>query len=542
MSNRMRTLLLLCMLCIAGLSLFSRAIVHEFNDPAELEAWEFIYERLPSHAPKIAEDLENRDPSETGMLAVKGAELDSPHHIVSLFSDLTWRYEDTYAVLFERADNKGGLLFWAHPNSYHGPDDWDWYTGYFYEHDLLLGMEVYHEQSESIGLWDNILAELMPGRPVWGFATDDMHHSRQLDQNWTVLLMQELNRQELSESLQKGSFYMVSRQEGDGSAPPSIESIQVDEDMGTIEIEASRFESIEWISGGEIIASGFSLEYSTNESINGYVRVKIAGPGGITASQPFGFDKDDNGLFLTLNPYRDSCWDSDRHFKAQFHTHTTVSDGYYHPHQVVDLYQDKEYDILALTDHNRVTYPWEEFTSWEGIDEPYVEGGKLILLNPRARLAPRGIWARGRLKPDDFHYSVTFRVTTPLTDYQYVRIPFMIQAPFQYFELFMEHRNILLRRYDGDPGDFENIYLSWQRGIQTGEWYTIDIIGLEDSLQIMMNDEEIISLDNIQAEPYYGGFGLRPDQNMFLDSLVEVERVIIRSNKTTAETARSNYQ
>ena len=44
--------------------------------------------------------------------------------------------------------------------------------------------------------------------------------------------------------------------------------------------------------------------------------------------------------------------------KANLHTHTTVSDGEYTPQQVINLYADRNYDVLAITDHHtREAYP-----------------------------------------------------------------------------------------------------------------------------------------------------------------------------------------
>ena len=47
-----------------------------------------------------------------------------------------------------------------------------------------------------------------------------------------------------------------------------------------------------------------------------------------------------------------------KHFKVNLHTHTTNSDGIYVPQAIVNLYREKGYDALALTDHrftNRVS-------------------------------------------------------------------------------------------------------------------------------------------------------------------------------------------
>jgi hypothetical protein len=66
---------------------------------------------------------------------------------------------------------------------------------------------------------------------------------------------------------------------------------------------------------------------------------------------------------ITNNPYAGVDW-SQPHFKANFHTHTTVSDGSFHPHTVIDQYHAAGYSILAVTDHNRTTYPWSAFSDF----------------------------------------------------------------------------------------------------------------------------------------------------------------------------------
>lgn len=61
------------------------------------------------------------------------------------------------------------------------------------------------------------------------------------------------------------------------------------------------------------------------------------------------------------NPYADVDWKQDRQVKANFHTHTTQSDGSIGPPEAVDKYHILGYEVLALTDHNKVTWPWEAF-------------------------------------------------------------------------------------------------------------------------------------------------------------------------------------
>ncbi len=62
------------------------------------------------------------------------------------------------------------------------------------------------------------------------------------------------------------------------------------------------------------------------------------------------------------NPYDQVNWKRHGQYKANFHTHTTRSDGRINPHTVVDHYHELGYNILAITDHNLVTYPWTNFS------------------------------------------------------------------------------------------------------------------------------------------------------------------------------------
>jgi hypothetical protein len=66
------------------------------------------------------------------------------------------------------------------------------------------------------------------------------------------------------------------------------------------------------------------------------------------------------------NPYADVDWRRYQQHKANFHTHTTMSDGTGTPQGVIDRYHTLGYTILALTDHDtmsteRTTWPWQTF-------------------------------------------------------------------------------------------------------------------------------------------------------------------------------------
>lgn len=65
------------------------------------------------------------------------------------------------------------------------------------------------------------------------------------------------------------------------------------------------------------------------------------------------------------NPYQSIDWENAVQHKANFHTHTVRSDGSLNPQVVVDEYHAMGYSILAITDHNEVTYPWTAFSAME---------------------------------------------------------------------------------------------------------------------------------------------------------------------------------
>jgi hypothetical protein len=67
------------------------------------------------------------------------------------------------------------------------------------------------------------------------------------------------------------------------------------------------------------------------------------------------------GVQVMVNPYSSVRWNSWHQYKANFHTHTKRSDGQATPAQVIDFYADADYSILALTDHDWITWPWTDY-------------------------------------------------------------------------------------------------------------------------------------------------------------------------------------
>ncbi len=61
---------------------------------------------------------------------------------------------------------------------------------------------------------------------------------------------------------------------------------------------------------------------------------------------------------VITNPYEDVDWSSWTRHTVNLHTHTTQSDGQMSPSEIIDAYKELGYAALAITDHNKYTWPW----------------------------------------------------------------------------------------------------------------------------------------------------------------------------------------
>ena len=59
-------------------------------------------------------------------------------------------------------------------------------------------------------------------------------------------------------------------------------------------------------------------------------------------------------------------------FRANLHTHSRVSDGGYTPQEIIDIYANEKYDVLAMTDHHKMnpvsTYDPKGMTLISGVE------------------------------------------------------------------------------------------------------------------------------------------------------------------------------
>jgi len=68
-----------------------------------------------------------------------------------------------------------------------------------------------------------------------------------------------------------------------------------------------------------------------------------------------------SGTVVISNPYEGINWTTVGLYKANFHAHTNQSDGSMTPADTIDAYHDFGDTVLAITDHNNVTWPWTAY-------------------------------------------------------------------------------------------------------------------------------------------------------------------------------------
>ncbi|MEN6452950.1 MAG: hypothetical protein ABFD10_01755 [Prolixibacteraceae bacterium] len=234
------------------------------------------------------------NPDDAGMAAIQANELSDHHHMNSFFNDHNGTKTEDESLKATAA--KHGLAVLNHPGRYHDTNpkrySLDWYLDLYLRYPHLLGMEVYNcgkRFPHDDQLWDSVLTVMAPVRPVWGFSNDDMHSMRDFGRNWNVFLLPELNEKAVRQAMEKGAFYFVYSPDGhNGSKPPVIESIKVNQRKGKIAINATGSDSIVWIAEGKKIMYGNCFALRKLEKNIRYVRAEIYGIDDIVVcTQPF---------------------------------------------------------------------------------------------------------------------------------------------------------------------------------------------------------------------------------------------------------------
>lgn len=233
----------------------------------------------------------NRDPAELGIVAIEGNELSRHHHTGSYFSS----YGDPNVAnehdALEQVGQHHGVAVFFHPGRYDKPVSW--YVEMYRKFDFLVGFEVFNQRDRYPGdraLWDKVLTEVMPDRPVWGFSNDDMHvPDSHLGYSWNMMLLDELGEQPVRIAMETGRFYFVHCPNGPKGQPaPVIHSIEIDNQANTITIDASGQDEIRWVSQGKQVAEGPTINLKDTAEVQGYVRAELLrADGTFVGTQPF---------------------------------------------------------------------------------------------------------------------------------------------------------------------------------------------------------------------------------------------------------------
>ena len=115
-----------------------------------------------------------------------------------------------------------------------------------------------------------------------------------MGRNGNLFLLPELSKKEVRSAMEKGQFLIFHNPKGtDEKSIPEINSINVNPNDGLIEINASNYKYIDWISNGEVIHKGDFIVISKFPDMGSYVRAVVYSEkdGAFTGTQPFGIRK-----------------------------------------------------------------------------------------------------------------------------------------------------------------------------------------------------------------------------------------------------------
>lgn len=256
-----------------------------------------------------------------GMVAVNNSDEQSKDdHLNTFWANFNNVDGATLEGNIAKTEELGGISHLNHPGRYTGartatleqgeriskdPAIVGEYVKLFDKYDSLVGMEIINKKDgDSVSdriLWDSILQETMDERnPVWGFSNDDTHSLGATGFSYNMMLMPENNEANIRQSMENGTFYAVAkvakRELGAGfvaqGPTPIIANIVVDQEENSITIKGANYNEIQWITDGEVIATGDSIDLNLYEDkIGSYIRAQLLGDGGISFTQPFGVNE-----------------------------------------------------------------------------------------------------------------------------------------------------------------------------------------------------------------------------------------------------------
>ncbi|MDG5819727.1 hypothetical protein [Natronococcus sp. A-GB7] len=267
-------------------------------------------------------DHESRDPEEEGVIGLPGLEWNDSEHVVWIGSTLyqdeidepIYRFRDAVREVRTREDHhfprsRNGVTFLAHIGRYSDdPDEWERWEAvhnlWSPERHGFLGVAFGGRNQTVVDVWDRLLEEIVPNHPVYGFYEMDNSDSEvgeDFDVRLTTVLTESSldptdqtdGRERVIDRLRSGQFLAHFRGEWDPDEEdrprlPRVTEIAVSDDRRTISIEAEAYDEITWISRGEEVETGSSID--VDEEMVPYVRAELSGvdhDDTVTFVQPF---------------------------------------------------------------------------------------------------------------------------------------------------------------------------------------------------------------------------------------------------------------
>jgi len=232
-----------------------------------------------------------KDPNDLGMLAVKGDEYSSSHHMNAFhnFSKASSNMESG----IPHVQSSGGVCQWNHPMRYSDENDWGWYVDWARDYTAIVGMEVINRGNiETRFLWDNVNENLFKteSRFVWGTSNDDKHGSSDLYRAFQFVIMPELTKSAHMEAMRKGwSYFCIEPGRTGNAVVPRLKNVVVNNTTKTISLVVEGQGTIKWFGPGTVrVGTGSVFDYDEYKN-KPFVRAVLDGPNGDCYTQPFGF-------------------------------------------------------------------------------------------------------------------------------------------------------------------------------------------------------------------------------------------------------------
>ena len=204
-------------------------------------------------------------------------------------------------------DDQNGRVIHAHPHTWWDNASLTRLTEFVdQDPEYALGMEIVNFTGESLDLWDqvNTIFARKRGRPVWGYGASDLKSN--LDpgdegMRWeTVLLVpegsvsptaQSASRDVIENAFVEAHALTIRRDawNDDTESAPQVPSItNITGTDTTINIDADNWTEIDWISSGEVVETGDTIEVTGDHSPTVRAHLKNGNdPEGETFTQPW---------------------------------------------------------------------------------------------------------------------------------------------------------------------------------------------------------------------------------------------------------------